>query len=212
MRTLIIKTALVGAGLAAGVAAVLPAAGGAATTTTTPTTVTAPPVQGTAPRNVTMYVDTIQGSGGSPKPAAGCAITNLFEQGQVVVFRMWGTNGAGGGIPLTDQTVKSAYVTIPGTNGTSTQLKLAYAAHGTVAYWTTPWFTTTTTPVGVVNFTVTVTTDPIPGVRAKVRVPGTKRSAHKFEWVWTKKPVPSLTGTFTQQGFPSISQLTITTD
>lgn len=205
MKSLMIKTAMVVLGLAgsAGLAAAMPASGSAATTTTgTSTTVTQPPVQGTTPRLVTMYVDTVQGAGGSPKPAAGCAITNLFEQGQVVVFRMWGTDGADGGLPLTQKNVKSAVVSIPLAGGGSTTLPLAYAAHGSYAYWTTPWNTTKSTALGVVNFTVTVKTLPIPGIRKKI-------AKH---WKWIVKPIPSQTGTFSQLGFPSVSQLTITPD
>jgi hypothetical protein len=155
------------------------------------TGVTQPPVQDwTAKSGVFFYVDTVTG-GGSPKPSAPCAITNLFQAGQVVVFRMWGVNAKAGGATLTDNTVKKAFVTIPQAGGTSAVIQLTYAAHGTTAYWTGAWNTTASTPVGVVNFRVTVTTMP---------VKKTKKH-HK---------IPAVTGTFSQAGFPSVSQLTIT--
>lgn len=204
MRTLIIKVAAVLFSLLASVGCAIALSAGSAAasgTTTTSTTVTAPPIQGTTPRLITMYVDTVQGAGGSPAPAAGCAMTNLFEQGQVVVFRMWGTDGATLA-PLTDKNVKSANVIIPIAGGGTVTEPLAYAAHGTVAYWTYGWATTTSTPLGVVNFKVKVTTKRVPAVRKKV----------KGHWKVIKKAIPSYTGIFTQAGFPSVSQLTITPD
>lgn len=48
----------------------------------------APPVQGEK-LTVMMYVDTVQGTAGNPKPAVGCSITNLFRRGQQVVFWVW---------------------------------------------------------------------------------------------------------------------------
>jgi len=159
---------------------------------TAATGVTQPPVQDwNAKSGVYFYVDTVQGAAGSPKPAAGCAITNLFEAGQQVVFRMWGVNAKAGGVTLTDKTVKKAFVTIPQAGGTSMTVPLAYGAHGTTAYWTGAWSTTTTTPVGVVNFTLTVVTKPVKKTKMHPRI-------------------SSLTGTFSQAGLPSVSQLTIT--
>jgi hypothetical protein len=155
------------------------------------TGVTQQPVQNWAAKSgVYFYVDTIEGAGGKPAPAAGCAITNLFQAGQVVVFRMWGVN-AKDGATLTDKTVKKAFVRIPQAGGTVLQIQLVYAAHGTVAYWTAPWNTTASTPIGVVNFTVTVTTLPVKKTK-------------------THPKIPALTGKFSQTGFPSVSNLTIT--
>ena len=85
-------------GLAASTLVFASTSAGAATTTTTgPTTTTTlgPPAQGTGVHKVFLYVDTITG-GGTPKPAAGCAQTNLFQPGQLVVFRMYGVNAAAG--------------------------------------------------------------------------------------------------------------------
>jgi hypothetical protein len=164
---------------------------GATAGATGATGVTQQPVQNWAAKSgVYFYVDTIQGAGGKPAPAAGCAITNLFQTGQVVVFRMWGVN-AKDGATLTDKTVKKAFVRIPQAGGTVLQIPLVYGAHGTVAYWTAPWNTTASTPIGVVNFTVTVTTMPVK-----------KTNTHP--------KIPALTGKFSQAGLPSVSNLTIT--
>src|ERR1017187_1677799 len=134
--------------------------------------VTQPPVQDwTAKSGVYFYVDTVTG-GGSPKPSAPCAITNLFRAGQVVVFRMWGVNAKAGGTTLTDQTVSKAVVSIPQPGGPFLKIALTYAAHGTTAYWTGAWDTTASTPVGVVNFWVTVTTKPVKKTKKHAKIPG----------------------------------------
>ena len=60
-------------------------------------------------------------------------MTNLFVQGQQVVFRMWGVDVTTGGNALTNKNVAAAYVTIP---GVSSPITLSYATHGTSSYWT----------------------------------------------------------------------------
>lgn len=153
------------------------------TATAVPTpTIVGPPVQG-AKKNIVLSVDTVQGSGGTPKAAVGCSQTNLFRQGQVVVFRMWGINVKAGGVALTDKNVKSATVNIPGTD----PIPMVYGTHSTVSFWTAPWKTSTSTPIGVVNFTITVVT-----------------KANK------KAKLKSMRATYSQAGFSANSQLTIT--
>jgi len=132
-------------------------------------------------------VDTVQGTGGNPKPAAGCSMTNLFVQGQQVVFRMWGVDVTTGGNALTNKNVAAAYVTIP---GVSSPITLSYATHGTSSYWTGAWLTTGY-PVGAVNFTVTVITKPVPKTKHHARIP-------KQEVVYS------------QVGLPASSDLTVT--
>ncbi|MGO9559681.1 MAG: hypothetical protein ACLPYW_11405, partial [Acidimicrobiales bacterium] len=83
--------------------------GASATTTTT----LGPPVQGKGTHKLFFYVDTVTG-GGTPAPAAGCAMTNIFERGQVVVFRMFGVHVPSGGTNLLPSTVSNAFVKIPG--------------------------------------------------------------------------------------------------
>jgi hypothetical protein len=156
--------------------------------TATPTPLPAPPVQG-GKLAVVMYVDTVQGGAGTPAPVVGCSQTNLFRQGQQVVFRMWGVNVKLSGVALTNKNVKSAVVIIP---GLSAPLALAYGAHGkapnpVVSFWAVGWKTDATYPLGVVNFAVVVTT-----------------KADK------KHHVKAITARYTQEGFSPTSQLTIT--
>jgi hypothetical protein len=185
-----------GAGLAAivlasatsgvGASAVHPSAStGASGSSTSTTLVKAPPIQNRHRKQIFVYFDTVTG-GGSPKPAAACAITNIFQQGQLVVFRMWGVDVAAGGTPLTDANVKTAFVTIPGIP----KIQLTYGKHPSgVAFWSAPW-STANYPLGVVNFTITVKTK-------AMKASGTKSAA------------PSFTGVFSEQGMPTPSQLTI---
>ncbi len=153
----------------------------ASTTTTTP----APPIQSNNKHALFLYVDTVQGSSGTPKPSAPCQMTNLFVQGQQVVFRMWGVDVAAGGTPLTTQNVQSAWVYVPGKG----KIPLDYGTHGTVSYWTAA-FGTTGYPLGVVDFHVTVVTKPVPKTA-------------------TSRAMRALSGVFTQRGMPASSRLTI---
>ncbi len=146
--------------------AVVSAGAGAATgtSTTTTTTTLAAPVQGNGPHAVFFSVDTVQGGGGTVKlPAdAGCSMTNLFQRGDVVVFRMWGVHVTTGGNDLTGVSVKNAYVNVPGLPA----IPLVYSNHPTkptVAYWTAAWPVGKTYPLGVVNYSVTVITKAVPG-------------------------------------------------
>lgn len=152
------------------------------------TTTFAPPINGSVPvHNMAMYVDTVQGAGGSPAPAVGCSMSNEFIVGQVVVFRMWGVEIPSGGPSLVAANVKSATVTIP---GVTAPIPFAYGTHGTVSYWTAAWPTTGYANLGIVHFLVTVVTNPIPATKAHAAI-------------------PSLTGHFSQNGMPAPSQLTI---
>lgn len=163
----------------------------ASTTTTTtvgPTTTTtlAPPAQGFGNHKVFMYVDTIVGAGSNPAPAAGCAMTNLFQPGQVVVFRMDGVNVAAGGVDLTSANVVNAYVKVPGLKG----IPMVYGNHGSYAYWTAAWTIAANYPLGIVNFTVHVTTTAV----------------HKTA---TTKAVPRIGAVFSQAGLAPPSRLTV---
>jgi hypothetical protein len=176
----------VGAGAATG------HAGAVTASTTTTTTTLAPPVQGTGPHDVFFSVDTVQGAGGSVKLAAdaACSMTNLFQRGEVVVFRMWGVHVTTGGNDLSNVTVKRAFVRIP---GLPAAIPLVYSTHPTrpaVSYWTAAWPIAKTYGLGVVNYSVTVVTNPVPaGLTAAV---------------------PSETGVFMQQDSPQVaSPLTI---
>ncbi len=155
--------------------------GASATTTTT----LGPPVQGKGTHKLFFYVDTVTG-GGTPAPAAGCAMTNIFERGQVVVFRMFGVHVPSGGTNLLPSTVSNAFVKIPGV----ARIPLAYATHGVDSYWTAAWTVPKSWKVGVVNFAVTVKTKALPKTK-------------------TLPAIPAQTGTFTQAGFPEPSQLQV---
>ena len=157
---------------------------GLASATSKPLSVAAP-VQGDHPRHLALYVDTVEGSGGNPKPAGACAMTNLFIQGQQVVFRAYGDDLSLDGVPLTPQIVKSAYVVVPG----APRLQLTYGAHGASAFWSAPWMTTGYT-LGVVNFRVVFVTQPIPATKHRKRI-------------------PSQSAEFSQQGLAPSSMLTI---
>jgi hypothetical protein len=165
-----------------------------ATTTTSSTTTTtlARPVQGNGPHHVFFNVDTVQGGGGTVKLAAdaACSMTNLFQRGEVVVFRMYGLHVSTGGNDLTNVSVKSAWVKVPGLP----KMPLVYSTHPTkpaVSYWTAAWPVAKSYPLGVVNYTVTVVTNPVPsgGLTAAV---------------------PQEVGVYTQQSTPEVaSMLTI---
>ena len=180
----VVAIAVMGAGAGA-------ATGHARAATTTTTTTLAPPVQGNGPHAVFFSVDTVQGAGGSVKLAAdaACSMTNLFQRGDVVVFRMWGVHVATGGNDLTNVSVKKAYVDVPGLPA----IPMAYSTHPTkpaVSYWTAAWPVAKGYPIWVVNYSVTVITNPVPaGLTAAV---------------------PSEKGVFMQQDSPQVaSMLTI---
>lgn len=159
------------------------------TTTTvgaTTSTTLAPPAQGKSTHKLFMYVDTIVGAGSNPAPAAGCAMTNLFQPGQVVVFRMDGVNVAAGGVDLTSANVVKAYVKVPGVAA----IPMVYGNHGTTAYWTAPWTIAANYPLGIVNFTVHITTAAVP------------KTAHHAA-------VPRESGVFSQAGLAAPSRLTV---
>ncbi len=164
------------------VAYAAPVTAAAPTTTTT----LGPPAQGTGVHKVFLYVDTVTGAGSNPAPAAGCAQTNLFQPGQVVVFRMDGVNAAAGGIDLTADTVLNAYVKVPGL----TRIPMVYGTHGKASYWTAAWTVGATYPIGIVDFWVHVTTKAVPATA-------------------TSPAVPQEAGTFSQVGLAPPSQLTV---
>lgn len=199
--------ALVGVGAASASGTTTTTVAPTTTTTAAPTTTTTlgPPIQGTKPLPVYMQVDTVTGSGGTGvlKPAVGCAQTNEFLVGQAVVFRMSAVNVAAGGTPLTAANTKSVVVNIPG----GSPLTMSYGNHGTTAFWSAGWHTTAATPLGVVNFTITLTTKAIPAVTKVIRVKQGAKIVRKR--IVLKPGVPSKTWTYSQAGTPATSQLTM---
>jgi len=167
MKRLIAGVAAVGvvASLSvAGIAAVSASAGPSlGTATTTTTTTLAAPLQGKTAAKLSFFVDTVQGFQKAVKlPAdAACSITNLFQRQEVVVFRLYGVHVTTGGNNLTNVSVKSAYVKVPGL----ASIPFVYGNHPTkpvTAYWTAAWTIAKTYPLGVVNWRVTVITNPVP--------------------------------------------------
>jgi hypothetical protein len=89
-------------------------------------------------------------------------MTNLFQRGDVVVFRMYGVHVITGGSDLSNVTVEKAYVKVPGLPA----IPLVYGTHPTkpaVSYWTAAWPVGKSYPLGVVNYSVTVITKAVPG-------------------------------------------------
>lgn len=193
MKKLLAATTL-GAILAVGLAApghvgatsVKQAANPTATTVPTPaaTPTPAPPFNGSQ-RSVFMTVDTVIGGGSNPAPAQGCMQTNLIRRGQLIVFRMWGVNTKLGGATLTPKNVSSVAIDIP---GLSAPVSMNWGNHGAVAFWSGTWKTDANTPLGVVDYTVTVKTKMV-----------------KYHG----KKVKGLTSRYTQVGLAANSRLTI---
>jgi hypothetical protein len=179
-------------GLAALATAFTSAGAGAATrdataSTSTTTTTLGPPAQGPRPHKLFLYVDTVAG-GGTPKPASDCAMTNLFQRRQVVVFRMDGIQVATGGIDLTNKNVLNAFVVVPG----EPHQPMFFANHGVNSYWTAGWTIPNSYPLGIINFSVWVTTKAVPKTA-------------------TTPAIPEQTGIFSQNGLAPPSRLTVVT-
>ena len=124
--------------------------------TTTKTTLPVP-VQGAGKHAVFMYVDTVT-AGGSPKPAAACAITNFFQRGQTMAFRMWGIEAATGGTNLLPNNVVAATVDIPGEK----PVPMTYGPKD--PFWTAAWTVPKNYPFGTLGFSVQVTTKKVGNV------------------------------------------------
>ena len=113
-------------------------------------------------------------------------MANLFQRGQTVVFRMDGVQIATGGVDLTSANVLNAFVVIPGVSNQ----KLSYGTHGKDSYWTAGWKIPANYPVGIVNFSVWVTTKAVPATA-------------------TTPAVPEQTGIFSQNGLAPPSRLSV---
>ncbi len=136
--------------------------------------VVALPVQGMTPSPISLYVDTILGSGATGAATPGyplgtCSIANEFLLGQTIVWRVYGNDTDLGGAVLTPKNVSSATVTV---SGVATPITLNYGAHGAVAFWTGVLVTGTGagqySTLGVINYTVTFNTIAVPAVTKKV--------------------------------------------
>jgi hypothetical protein len=110
--------------------------------------------------NVFLYVDTVNGTrpvGAKPRPI-GCTQTNIFQRGEQVVFRIWGSEADTGAV-LSTENVKYAYVKLPG----SPNLKLNWGAHGSstnrVWFWTSAWIVPADYPLGSINARIVFKTE-----------------------------------------------------
>jgi hypothetical protein len=99
---------------------------------------------------------------------------------------MDGVNVADGGVALTSANTEKAYVKIPGV----APIPMTYGTHGKASYWTAAWKVPAHYPLGIVNFSVHVITDPVPATKGH-------NAVSKFSAV------------FTQKGLAPPSQLTI---
>lgn len=110
---------------------------------------------------VLLHVDTVTASPGESKFGVSysklCTLTNLYRRGEGVVFRVWGIEAGAGGT-LTADSVKYAYVKIPG----QANLKLRYGPHGRTAdapwFWAGRWDIPPDYPLGQVDYRVVVKT------------------------------------------------------
>jgi hypothetical protein len=185
-------------GLGAGSVALF-GAGLASADTTTTTTTLAPTTTTTKPpavpvvtgisKDFVIHADTATITGETPAVDAACSPTNTFQIGQTILFRMYGENLASGKTLLAANT-KSVTVSIPGiTTGSTATVALAYSVND--GYWTGILKTAGYTP-GSYNYTMTVVSNPIAGVKGRKAV---KASAtHKaVKAVKAVKAIPAMT-------------------
>jgi hypothetical protein len=143
---------------------------------TTTTTVATPPAIAGISTDFAVNVDTATISGETDAVNAACSPTNTFSVGQTVLWRMYGkdllTNkvllpGSAPGTKPTAATsgnVNTVTVSLPGTTtGSVATVPMAYSTRD--GYWTAVLSTAKYAP-GNYNYTVTVTTYPVAGVKA----------------------------------------------
>ncbi len=123
-------------------------------------TVTTPSSTDPAKLDVSLYVDTVNGTrptGTAPRPI-GCTQTNVYKRGEQVVIRSWGVDLATGDVLSTDN-IDQAYATIPG----QANLTLNWGAHGAttnrVWFWTGAWTIPADYPLGDAVIRVVFKTD-----------------------------------------------------
>ena len=180
----------------------------APTTTTTvaaTTTTTSPPATAGISNDFTINIDTATTSSETDAVNAACSPTNTFSVGQTVLWRMYGKflktgkNLLPGSAPGTAATaatsgnVNTVVVSLPGTTtGSVAKVPMAYSTRD--GYWTGVLTTTAYSP-GNYNYTVTVTTYPVAGVKGHKAVKATK--THKaIKAVKAVKAIPSMSYTY----------------
>jgi hypothetical protein len=114
-----------------------------------------------APLNVSIYVDTVNGTqpaSGVAKRLVGCTQTNVFKRGEQLVVRSWAVDMASGNV-LSSANVDTAVATVPGAQ----PLTLNWGAHGAttnrVWFWSSPWVIPADYPLGATTINVSYKTD-----------------------------------------------------
>jgi hypothetical protein len=173
--------------------------------TTTTTTATATPASAGISNDFTINIDTATISGETDAVNAACSPTNTFSVGQTVLWRMYGKDlktgkvllpgSASGTAPTatTNGNVNTVTVSLPGTTtGSVATVAMAYSTRD--GYWTGVLSTAAYSP-GNYNYTVTVTTYPVAGVKGHKAVKATK--SHKaIKAVKAVKAIPVMTYTY----------------
>jgi hypothetical protein len=177
------------------------------TTVATTTTTAAPAVPASAgiSSDFAINIDTATITGETDAVNAACSPTNTFAVGQTVLWRMYGKDlqtgklllpGAAPGAAATAATsgnVNTVVVSLPGTTtGSVATVAMSYSTRD--GWWTGVLPTTGYSP-GNYNYTVTVTTYPVAGVRGHKAAKATK--THKaIKAVKTIKAIPAMSFTY----------------
>ena len=177
------------------------------TTTAPPTTTTtaAPPASAGISTDFAVRIDTATITGETDAVNAACSPTNTFSVGQTVLWRMYGKDLSTGKLLLpgtapgatpsaaTPGNVNTVVVSLPGTTtGSVATVPMAYSTRD--GYWTGVLSTANYSP-GNYNYTVTVTTYPVSGVRGHKAVKATK--THKaIKAVKAIKAIPAMSYTY----------------
>ncbi len=188
------------------------------TTTPTPTTTTTKPPFVDGNQYMSVSVDTVTGGGSATGStyAGSCALENVFGQGAVVVFRMWGIDNATG-LPLVGAPglgANVASVTIEDLPGLTTPPTMGYSASD--GYWTYGWKTSSSTPIGAVPYKLVVTLDPVGAVyknvvvREAVMVKGKIKVEHKVVKVMISAKEAAESYTYTDTGLPTLLTINAT--
>jgi len=100
-------------------------------------TTPAPAVAETGKVDVSLYVDSVNGTrpaAAAPRPV-GCTQTNVYKRGEQFVLRAWGTDLSTGDL-LTSDNVKEAHFSVPGQPDVTLNWGLHGSADNRVFFWT----------------------------------------------------------------------------
>jgi hypothetical protein len=118
------------------------------------------PVNDGKPLQLSLYVDSVNGTapaGTSARPI-GCTQTNVYNRGERVVIRSWGTDLTSTNVLSLDN-VKDAHYSIAG----QPDVPMTWGLHGNtgakVAFWTNFWIVPANFPLGETTVHVVFTTD-----------------------------------------------------